>query len=94
MVVKAFSKAFGKVFGTRNDRLLKKYRVRVDKINTFEPQMRKLTDAELKTMTQTFRDRVKQGEDVEELRLEALAVARETMDRAIGIRNIFNQTQL
>ena len=91
MVTQTVSKAFTKVFGSRNDRMLKKYRQRVEKIAALEPEVRKLTDAELRHKTQQFRDRLSDGgERMVDLLPEALAVAREAMDRAVGIRNILN----
>jgi len=90
MVVQYISKPFVKVFGSRNDRLLKRYARRVDLINEYEAQMRQLTDAELKAKTVEFRKRAAEGEKVDALQIEVMAVAREVMDRAVGIRNIFN----
>ena len=90
MVTQTVGKAFTKVFGSRNDRLLKKYRQRVQRINEFEPEIRKLSDPELRDKTQAFRDRLGKGEAVASIIPEALAVAREAMDRAVGIRNILN----
>ncbi len=89
MVVQYISKPFVKVFGSRNDRLLKRYTRWVQQINTLEPQMRLLSDAELRAKTADFRERVKH-EPLESIRMEVMAVAREVMDRAVGIRNIFN----
>jgi len=90
MVTAAISNVFRKIFGTRNDRLVKKFNNRVAAINAFEPQVRKLTDAQLKEKTADFIARIAKGTPMEEVRPEALAVAREAMDRAVGIRNIFN----
>jgi preprotein translocase subunit SecA len=90
MVIAAVSNIFRKIFGTRNDRLVKKYNARVAAINAFEPQVRKLTDAQLKEKTADFIERIKKGTHIDEVRAEALAVAREAMDRSVGIRNIFN----
>ena len=93
MVTQQVGKAFTKVFGSRNDRLLKKYRTRVQRINQLEPEIRKLTDPELRDKTQSFRDRLGKGETMAQLIPEALAVAREAMDRAVGIRNILDPEQ-
>ncbi|MEM1208058.1 MAG: preprotein translocase subunit SecA [Planctomycetota bacterium] len=84
------SKAFAAVFGTRNDRLLKRYRKRVEQINEQEPVVRRLTDAQLREKTAEFRRRITDGEKLADLLPEVMAVAREAMDRAVGIRNIFN----
>src|SRR5688572_15760223 len=82
MVVASLSKAFTKVFGSRNERLVKSYRRRVEQINALEPQTRKLTDAELKAKTAEFRERVAKGTKIAEIMPEIMAVAREAMDRA------------
>ena len=90
MPVKATQSVMRALFGTRNDRLIKMYTARAKEVETLEPQMRQLTDSELRAKTQAFRDRVKAGESEKQIRHEALAVAREVMDRAVGIRKIFN----
>ncbi|MFI4861832.1 MAG: preprotein translocase subunit SecA [Phycisphaerales bacterium JB063] len=90
MVAKKFSKAFTKVFGSRNERVIKRYRQRVEQINALEPKIRQLTDAELGQKTAEFRERIAGGEPAKAMLPEVLAVAREAMDRFVGIRNIFN----
>lgn len=90
MVIALASKAFTKVFGSRNDRLIKAYTNRVEQINALEPQVRALTDAQLKAKTAEFKDRIAQGQKMADIMAEVLAVAREAMDRSVGIRNIFN----
>ena len=50
-----------KLFGSRNDRLLKQYRTGVGRINALEPQYERLSDDELKAKTQEFRDRIAGG---------------------------------
>jgi len=79
-----------KVFGSRNERIVKRYTNRVDAIGALEPKMRKLTDAQLRAMLEEFRTRFDDGEKPDELLFEVFAAAREGMDRAVGIRNIFN----
>lgn len=79
-----------KIFGTRNERFVKRYTSRVDQITALEPEMRALTDAQLKDKLQEFRERLDSGTKIEDLMVEAFAVAREGMDRSVGIRNIFN----
>ena len=79
-----------RLIGSRNDRFVKKYTQRVNAINALEPQTRKLTDAELRGKLAEFRKRRDAGEKSEDLMIEAFAVAREGMDRGVGIRNIFN----
>jgi len=78
------------VFGTRNERFVKRYTSRVNAINSFEPEMAALTDAELRAKTEEFRQRIKEGAKAVDLLVEVFAVAREAMDRNVGIRNIFN----
>jgi preprotein translocase subunit SecA len=79
-----------RLIGTRNDRFVKKYTQRVAAINALEPQVRQLTDLELRGKIKDFRDRADKQEDLDVLMTEALATAREAMDRAVGIRGIFN----
>ena len=90
MVTAKVSKAFSKVFGSRNDRMIKRYRQRVDQINALEAETRQLTDAQLREKTAAFRERVEGGESAKSMLPEILATAREAMDRFVGIRNIFN----
>ena len=93
MAIPILSKAARKVFGTRNDRLVKRYLRIVDLVSEFEPQMRALDDAALRTKTTEFRERVADGEDPEAMIPEVFAVGREAMDRSVGIRNIFDSSQ-
>ncbi len=79
-----------KVFGSRNERIVKRYTNRVDAIGALEPEMRKLTDTELRAKIEEFRTRYDEGTKPDEMLAEVFAVAREVMDRAVGIRNIFN----
>jgi preprotein translocase subunit SecA len=79
-----------KIIGSRNDRFVKRYLTRVAAINALEAETRRLTDAQLAAKVQEFRQRVTKGAKVDDLMVEAFAVAREAMDRAVGIRNIFN----
>lgn len=81
-----------KMIGTRNDRFVKRYMNRVDQINACEPAMRKLTDQQLKEKLAEYRARFDKGESEDKLMIEVFATAREGMDRAVGIRNIFNPT--
>ena len=79
-----------KIIGTRNERFVKKYTARVEAINALEPQVRVLTDAQIRGMIKEFRERLDKGEQAIDLLVEAFAIAREAMDRAVGLRNIFN----
>ncbi|MBT4531286.1 MAG: preprotein translocase subunit SecA [Phycisphaerae bacterium] len=79
-----------KLFGSRNDRLVKRYMRLVDQVSSKESETRVFSDAELKAKTVEFRKRVEDGEKAVDLIPEVFAIAREAMDRAVGIRNIFN----
>ncbi|MBX3378949.1 MAG: preprotein translocase subunit SecA [Phycisphaeraceae bacterium] len=79
-----------KIIGTRNDRFVKRYTNRVELINAREPEMRRLTDQQIRGKLAEFRARFDKGEREDSLMVEVFAVAREGMDRAVGIRNIFN----
>ena len=76
-----------KIFGSRNDRLLKQYRRRVEQINALEPQFEKLSDDELRGKTQEFRERVAKGEALDALLPEAFAVVREGSKRIMKMRH-------
>jgi preprotein translocase subunit SecA len=88
--IPVIGKLLSKVFGSRNERIVKRYTTRVEAIGQFEPQMRALTDAQLKDKLEEFRTRFDNGEKPDDLLVEVFAAAREGMDRAVGIRNIFN----
>ncbi len=79
-----------KIIGTRNERFVKMYTTRVRQINELEPRMRVKTDAELRGMITEFRRRFDAGEKIDHIMIEAFAVAREAMDRAVGIRQTLN----
>ncbi len=89
-VLDTISKSFAKVFGTRNDRLVKSYYRRIEAISEREPQIRELTDAELRRRTDELRRQIAGGARPADLVDEAFAIMRESMDRNVGIRNIFN----
>jgi hypothetical protein len=76
--------------GTKNQRDVKRYLKIVDQVNALEPEMRVLTDAQLRAKTEEFRTRVAGGEKPYAMIPEIFAAAREAMDRGVGIRNIFN----
>ncbi len=78
------------IFGTRNERFVKRYTTHVNTINSLEAQTRALTDAQLRAKTAEFRERIRNGAKAIDILDEAFAVAREAMDRGVGIRNIFN----
>ena len=76
-----------KVFGTKNDREVKRLRPVVEHINGLEPEFEKLTDAELREKTDEFRRRLGDGETLEDLLPEAFAATREASRRTIGLRH-------
>ena len=78
---------FEKIFGTHSDRALKEIRPMVDQINALEPQMQSKSDAELREMTQIFKDRLKAGETTDDILPEAFAVTREAARRVLGQRH-------
>ncbi|MGA1393562.1 MAG: hypothetical protein ACO38W_10445, partial [Phycisphaerales bacterium] len=78
------------IFGTRNQRMVKRYLAEVAKVNSFEPAIRALTDADLRAKTDEFRRRLAAGEKAFDLRAEVFAVAREAMDRAVGLRTMLD----
>ncbi len=90
MGVPVVGKLSKKIFGSRNDRLVKRYMRLVDQVSSKEEETRLLSDAELKVKTVEFRKRIAEGETAEDLIPEVFAIAREAMDRSVGIRNIFN----
>ncbi len=76
-----------KIFGSRNDRLLKHMGKEVKKINALEPVLEALSDEELKAKTAEFKDRVAQGESLAQILPEAFAVVREASKRVFGMRH-------
>ncbi|AGS40585.1 MULTISPECIES: preprotein translocase subunit SecA [Cycloclasticus] len=76
-----------KVFGSRNDRLVKAKQKTVKKINEIEASISALSDTELKAKTDEFRARLEQGETLDSLIVEAFAVVREAGVRALGMRH-------
>ena len=76
-----------KVFGSRNDRILKRLSKIVNKINALEPGLEKLSDAELRARTDQFRQRYQDGETLDQLLPEAFAVAREGSRRVLDMRH-------
>ncbi len=81
------TKALTKVFGSRNQRLLKQMNKTVETINRFEPTMQGLSDEQLRERTISYRDRVREGETLEALLPEAFATVREGAVRALGLRH-------
>lgn len=80
-----------KIFGSRNDRTLRRMEAAVVVINAFEPYMQSLTDEQLSAKTVEFRNRLAQGEALDLLLPEAFAVVREASVRTIGLRHFDTQ---
>jgi len=81
------STLFKKLFGSRNDRLVKQYAQKVEQINALEPAMQALSDDGLRAKTEEFKQRFANGESLEKLLPEAFAVVREGGRRALGMRH-------
>lgn len=76
-----------KLFGSRNDRLLKTYRKSVNQINALEPAIQALSDDALRAKTVEFKERLAKGEALDDLLPEAFAVVREASVRVFGMRH-------
>jgi len=76
-----------KIFGTRNEREVKKMLPVVEQINSLEHEIQNLSDNDMKNKTDLFRERYKKGETLDELLPEAFAVVREAGKRALGLRH-------
>ncbi len=75
-----------RIFGSRNQRMLRQYTKTVNRINALEDGLKALDDAALRAKTDEFRSRYSGGEDLDDLLPEAFAVAREAAVRALGMR--------
>ncbi len=76
-----------KIFGSKNDRELKRIQPILERINSLEPTVTNLPDSALAAKTQEFRTRLQQGESLDDILPEAFAVVRETGKRALGMRH-------
>lgn len=76
-----------RLFGSRNDRLLKQYRKTVERINALEPQFETLSDDALRAKTQEFKDRIGRGESLDDILPEAFATVREGSKRVMKMRH-------
>ena len=75
-----------KIFGSHNERVVKSLWPIVDEINGLEPEIKKLSDDGLRGKTSEFRERLENGEELDDLLPEAFAIAREASVRALGMR--------
>ena len=78
---------FKKIFGTKNDREVKRIKKIVNAINELEPDFEKLTDEQLKEKTVIFRERLAKGETLDDILVEAFATVREASKRTLGMRH-------
>src|SRR3990167_5528009 len=76
-----------KLFGNRNERVLRQLKNTVVKINELEPTLQTLSDAQLESKTHEFKQRLKQGASLESLIPESFAVVREASRRTLGLRH-------
>jgi len=76
-----------KLFGSSNDREIKKFHSRVDAINAKEPEIEALSDEQLKARTQEFRKMLEEGKTVDDILIDAFAVVREASRRTLGMRH-------
>jgi preprotein translocase subunit SecA len=84
MVLAAFAQA---IFGSANDRQVKRFRPRVDAINALEPELKKLSDEALRSRTADFRQQIANGRKVDDLLVPAFATVREASQRVLGMRH-------
>ncbi|HEX4404724.1 MAG TPA: preprotein translocase subunit SecA [Polyangia bacterium] len=82
-----FTWAMKKVFGTSHERAIRRMRPRVEAINSLEPELTKLTDAQLKAKTAEFREKIDNGATVDDLLVPAFAVCREAGRRVLRMRH-------
>ncbi len=80
-------KLLTKVFGSKNERELRKLQPAVDRINALEPAMQAMSDAELRDQTGRFKERVERGEPLDDLLPEAFAAVREASTRTLQMRH-------
>ncbi|MCX7042947.1 MAG: preprotein translocase subunit SecA, partial [Gammaproteobacteria bacterium] len=76
-----------RIFGSRNERLLRQFQKNVARINAMEPGLEKLSDSELQAKTDEFKKRIAEGATLDQLLPEAFAVCREASRRVLGMRH-------
>ena len=86
-VLESFARVWTRIFGSRNERVLKQLYPVVDRIGALEPKLRRLSDRSLAAKTGEFRARLEKGETLDDLLPEAFAVVRETAKRMLGQRH-------
>ena len=76
-----------KIFGTKNDREIKALTKEVEKINALESEYEKLSDEDLQNKTNIFKERLQNGETLDDILVEAFATVREASKRVLGLRH-------
>ncbi|HHY49420.1 MAG TPA: preprotein translocase subunit SecA, partial [Alphaproteobacteria bacterium] len=84
MVLAALAKA---IFGSANDRQIKRYQPKVQAINALEPELEKLSDEQLRARTDQFKAELAAGKTLDELLVPAFATVREAARRVLGMRH-------
>src|SRR5258708_3968634 len=82
-----FERGVTSVFGTSNARYVRKMQTKVEAINALEPRYQAMTDAELRCETEKYRERLKAGETLDDILIEAFALCREGGRRFLGMRH-------
>ncbi len=82
---------FNKLFGTYSERELKRVKPIADKVMAMEPEIEKLSDSQLRAKTDEFKERIKNGEDLDSILPEAFAVMREASWRVLGMKHFYVQ---
>src|SRR5687768_13414383 len=80
-------RAITSVFGSSNARYIKKLQPKIDAINALEPKYQAMSDEELRRQTDLFRERLRNGETLDDILIEAFAVCREGGRRFLGMRH-------
>lgn len=86
-LLRAFERGVTNLFGSSNARYIKRLQGKVDAINALEPKYREFSDAELKEETARFKQRLQQGETLDDLLIEAFALCREAGRRFLNLRH-------
>ncbi len=86
-LMKSFERAITSLFGSSNARYIKKMQAKVDAISRLEPQIEEMSDEELAQQTEKFRERLKAGETLDDVLVEAFAVCREAGKRFLNMRH-------
>ncbi|MEC7500900.1 MAG: SEC-C metal-binding domain-containing protein [Planctomycetota bacterium] len=86
-ILRRFEKSVTAIFGSSNERMIKRLHARVDAINALEPRYQAMSDADLKDQTALFRERLSAGETLDDILEEAFAVCREAGRRYLNMRH-------